>query len=109
MSDYATSPDMIVLHPADNVATALKNLAAGGPASLAGPEGRLQPLALRDQIKLGHKAALRNISKGELAIKHGVPFGRATSDIAVGEHVHIQNIASLSQETDLMPRDDRHD
>ena len=105
----STPPDMIVLHADDNVATALKNLLSSGAASVAGPDGPLESLLVRYDIKLGHKAALRPIPRGALVVKHGVPFGRATRDIAVGDHVHVHNVVSLSQETDLMPRDDRHD
>ena len=108
MNNLNRTPDMIVLHEDDNVATALTNLSAGSAAWVAGPSGRLADLILRDEIRLGHKAALRGIDAGALAVKHGAPFGRATAPIAVGEHVHIHNILSLSQETDLAPQGGDH-
>src|SRR4051812_45578359 len=98
-----TSPDLIVLHAEDNVATALKTIPAGTPARVAGPNGALPVLSLLTEIQLGHKAALRDISAGELVIKHGHPIGRATADIAAGAHVHVHNVVSLSRETDLAP------
>ena len=42
----------------------------------------------------GHKYALRLIKAGENVIKYGMPIGHATADIAVGEHVHIHNVAT---------------
>ncbi len=43
-------------------------------------------------IPFGHKAALCNIVAGDPVIKYGVVIGHATSAIASGEHVHVQNI-----------------
>ena len=40
----------------------------------------------------GHKYALCPIKAGENVIKYGSPIGHATSDIAVGEHVHTHNV-----------------
>ena len=42
----------------------------------------------------GHKYALRLIKAGENVIKYGMPIGYATADIAVGEHVHVHNVAT---------------
>lgn len=96
-----TAPDLIVLNDADNVATALRDLPVGTPARVAGTHGVLADLIPGSEIQLGHKAAIREIRAGELVIKHGYPIGRATADIAVGEHVHVHNVLSLSRETDL--------
>ena len=52
----------------------------------------------RDNVEVnlsdGHKYALSPIKKGEFVIKYGNPIGRATKDIAVGEHVHTHNLAT---------------
>ncbi len=40
----------------------------------------------------GHKYALREICMGENVIKYGMPIGRATQKIGVGEHVHVHNV-----------------
>ncbi|MBQ8248864.1 MAG: UxaA family hydrolase [Clostridia bacterium] len=49
----------------------------------------------------GQKYALAVIAKGENVIKYGFPIGHATKDIAVGEKVSPQNLASnLSGEGD---------
>lgn len=96
-------PDLIVLDPADDVATALRTVPAGAAARVAGRDGALSPLTVAAEIRLGHKAALRPIPAGALVVKHGQPIGRATAAIATGEHVHVHNVLSLSRETDLAP------
>lgn len=62
------------LNPADNVAVNLEN---------------------------GHKYAVRAISEGENVIKYGYPIGRATRDVAEGEHVHTHNMRT---NLDVRPR-----
>lgn len=42
----------------------------------------------------GHKYAIRPIANGENVIKYGMPIGRATCDIAVGDHVHVHNVVT---------------
>jgi altronate hydrolase len=71
--------------PRDNVATALRDLAAGEAqdgVTLGEPVGR------------GHKVALRAIAAGEAVLKFGFPIGRATRAIAPGAHVHSHNLAT---------------
>ncbi|HCX34595.1 MAG TPA: flagellar biosynthesis protein FlgA [Rhodocyclaceae bacterium] len=47
--------------------------------------------ALSD-IPIGHKLAIKSLRKGGTVIKYGVDIGCVTADIAVGEHVHTQNL-----------------
>lgn len=82
--------DCIVLHPADNVAVALRDLQAGEQITL--PDGR--ELTLPNDIAFGHKLALRSIGQGEKILKYGLPIGSVTRAIALGEHVHVQNLKS---------------
>lgn len=75
----------IVISPADSVGVALTPLKKGESA-----EG----VILKEDIKKGHKFALRAIAKGEKVIKYGEVIGRAKSDIGAGEHVHTHNMAT---------------
>lgn len=43
-------------------------------------------------IPLGHKVALRAIAAGQEVRKYGFPIGRASIDIAPGDHVHVHNL-----------------
>jgi (2R)-sulfolactate sulfo-lyase subunit alpha len=45
-----------------------------------------------NDIPIGHKAALREIKKGDTIIKYGFDIGKAVADIKVGEHAHVHNI-----------------
>ena len=73
----------IIINPIDNVAVALADLTKGELC-----EG----VTLIEDVKKGHKFALRPISSGENIIKYGVPIAHATRDIAVGEWVHTHNV-----------------
>ena len=75
--------DHLKINAKDNVAVALAPLKAG--------EERLG-VVLKEDIKSGHKFALRAIAEGENVIKYGSPIGRAAAPIAPGEHVHVHNV-----------------
>jgi hypothetical protein len=95
------NPDLIIFDPGDNVATALKNVPPGQAASVSNAHGERRSITPVVEIHLGHKLALSPILAGELVVKHGHAIGRATADIAIGEHVHVHNVVSLSRETDV--------
>jgi altronate hydrolase len=90
-------PDMIVLDPKDNVATALRDLDGPATVSIANPDGTRFDLEIQQPTKLGHKVAIRPILQNTPAIKHGEPFGLATAPIGPGSHAHVHNIISLSR------------
>ena len=43
-------------------------------------------------IPIGHKLAIKPLSKDDTAIKYGVDIGRVVAPIAEGEHVHVHNL-----------------
>jgi hypothetical protein len=90
-------PDLIVLDPKDNVATALRDLDGPAIVSIANPDGARFDLEITGPIKLGHKVAILPIPQDTPAIKHGEPFGLATAPISPGAHAHVHNIISLSR------------
>ncbi|MDA7827677.1 UxaA family hydrolase [Rhodobacteraceae bacterium] len=45
-------------------------------------------------LGMGHKIACRGIQCGDPILKYGMPIGFATTDIAIGDHVHLHNITS---------------
>lgn len=97
-----SGPDVLVLAAADTCGTVLRDLAAGTNARVQGPTGMLPPLPVLAPIRLGHKVALVPIAAGDLVVKHGEPFGRATAAIQPGASVHVHNVVSLSRETDVV-------
>ncbi len=84
----------------DNVATVIADLAAGETA-MAIVEEQDQEFTVIDPIPFGHKFAVKDIHQGEDILKYGSVIGRATSDIKVGEHVHVHNVESLRGRGDL--------
>lgn len=82
--------EMVRITSRDMVAVALKNLKAGDTVSWGAGE-----VTLKDDLPMGHKAALREIRKGETVIKYGYPIGEATEDIPAGAHVHTHNLHTL--------------
>ena len=74
----------------DDVAIALRDLAAGERVAVDGEE-----IELLDAIPRSHKFALRSVSANEPVRKYGQVIGRATTQIARGAHVHTHNLATL--------------
>ena len=74
----------VLIDPRDDVAVALTGLAAGDAIG-----GGVVATA---DIPVGHKIALRAIAAGSEVRKYGWPIGRATADIAAGDHVHGHNL-----------------
>ncbi|HEX8915064.1 MAG TPA: altronate dehydratase family protein [Humisphaera sp.] len=83
-------PQTIRIHPGDNVAVALADLPAGAAVEIPA----VAPVAAAGPVPRGHKVALRSIRAGELVLKYGYPIGKASRDIAPGEHVHSHNVVS---------------
>jgi len=92
--------DAIVIKPADNVATALRDLSKGEVAAVGVGDGTVS-VTLVDAITFGHKFAVRDIPVGQDILKYGEVIGRATAAIPAGAHAHVQNIESLRGRGDL--------
>ncbi len=87
MAIYALIEKAIVLKPEDDVAVAKAALTAGTVL-----EDGAERITVRDDIRPGHKIARRARRTGEPVRRYGQVIGFATRDIAVGEHVHTQNL-----------------
>lgn len=81
MKDYLKIQDM------DNVLVAIREIKKG---SLVEDEAR--EILVTEDIKPGHKLALKDIKKDEDVIKYGFPIGHASQDIAQGSWVHSHNL-----------------
>ena len=92
--------DAILLHAADNVATAVQDLKAGHSAAVRLGQDLVQCTVAED-IPYGHKFAVRAVRRGEDILKYGEVIGRATVDIGAGRHAHVQNVESLRGRGDL--------
>lgn len=83
-------PLALVLDPADNVAVAVVDLAAGTEVALDG----VGVVTAAEPIRFGHKLATVAIPEGAAIRKYDEVIGRASHDIAVGAHVHVHNVVS---------------
>lgn len=75
----------IKINPADNVAVAIEDLKEGFKVDEF-------DLDLKEDIKSGHKFALKDIKEGEEVIKYGMPIGRASKNIGKGAWAHTHNL-----------------
>jgi altronate dehydratase small subunit len=91
---------IVVMKAADNVATCLKNLAAGQIAEVS-IDGQRQSVKIRGDIPFGHKIALVDIAKGGDVLKYAEVIGIASQSIAAGEHVHVHNVESVRARGDI--------
>lgn len=78
---------LLFLHPKDNIAVSLVDLDEGQTIVQDGVS-----IKVMNHISRGHKIAIREIKRGSGIIKYGERMGHATSDISVGEHVHVHNV-----------------
>jgi altronate hydrolase len=76
---------LVVLHPADCVAVALKSIAVG--------EEVADGVHALERIAAGHKIATRAVVHGQPVLRYGQIIGFADGDIEAGEHVHSHNLA----------------
>lgn len=81
----------VMMKPQDKVAVALENIKAGSQIKVTCLDLTFE-LVLSEDVDFGHKFAVVPIRKGEDILKYGEVIGVATTDISVGEHVHIHNL-----------------
>ncbi|MBV8686580.1 MAG: altronate dehydratase [Alphaproteobacteria bacterium] len=80
---------LLRLDPRDDVAVALRDVAAGEALEVDG-----RALTVRSAAANGHKVALRDMAAGEIVHKFGHPIGRLTAPVRAGEPVHVHNLAT---------------
>jgi len=85
--------NVLLIHPDDTVAVALRDLATGEAVSAA--DSQVADVMTSEPVPFGHKVAVHGIAAGEQVRKYGAGIGVATRNIAPGEHVHTHNLASV--------------
>jgi hypothetical protein len=83
----------IKLHELDNVAVVLQPT----PKNLDLKVDNYS-IQTRDQIPVGHKIALKNITKNSEIVKYGKVIGLAAEDIQTGQHVHCHNVIDITEQ-----------
>jgi altronate hydrolase len=87
VTEIALDRVALTLAGGDDVVVAIRDLAAG--SVLSTPDGRL---VVATDVPRGHKLAVRAVAAGGSVHKYGQSIGRASADIAVGDHVHVHNL-----------------
>ncbi len=96
----------LIMHPTDNVATAVEEIQAGEEVAI--PGGKDIPLLrAAEKIPFGFKVALESIPQGEIIRKYGETIGKASAPIARGALVHIHNLEGTRARGDLERRGER--
>jgi len=85
------SQDMLMMDPLDNIAVCLRDFKADEKVSLRmGP--KTIHVKVQDQIPRGHKVCVKEIQNGAQVIKYGEVIGKASTEIHIGQHVHVHNV-----------------
>ena len=85
----ASAPMAVRVHPDDDVAVAVRPLAAGAEVAVDGAH-----VTLAGDVPAGHKFALRALGAGADVRKYGFVIGATTAPVAEGAWVHSHNLAT---------------
>ncbi len=93
----------LIMHPYDNVATAVEEVQAGEEVAVPTGVTTITFPAL-EAIPFGFKVAIQAIPTGQIIRKYGETIGTANTDIAQGALVHIHNLEGTRARGDLAKR-----
>ena len=87
-------PQLLVHHRDDNVGVVVvEGLKAGDNMLCVVTEDNSDfQLTATEDVPIGHKVALSDLSTDDSIIKYGVDIGRVVSTIKKGAHVHVHNL-----------------
>ena len=86
--------DAIWLEKEDNVVTVVEHMKKGDTIEYLDKDENKQSLEAKDDIRIFHKVAIKDIPKGDFVLKYGEHIGVASEDIKKGQHVHQHNTES---------------
>ncbi len=93
----------LIMHPSDNVATAVEEIQAGDEVAISAARTTIT-LRSKETIPFGFKIALQDIPPGEIIRKYGETIGKASVPIVKGALVHIHNLEGTRARGDLEGR-----
>ena len=87
-------PQLLVHDKQDNVGVVVvEGLTAGTKMLCVVTEDNSDfSLVVNDDVPIGHKVALADLTAGETAVKYGQDIGRIVENVAKGHHVHTHNL-----------------
>lgn len=89
-----TIPQLLVHDHKDNVGVVVVEGLKAGTEMLCvvTQDNSSSTMTCIDDVPIGHKVALRDISSGDVAMKYGEDIGRFKADVKKGGHVHVHNL-----------------
>lgn len=91
----------------DNVATVTTGVERGEPVQIISESGSvISEVQASSRIPSFHKLAIAEIPKGIRILKYGETIGISTSQIQVGDWVHIHNVESAAVPTSAFRREE---
>lgn len=94
----------LIMHPHDNVATAVEEIQGGEEVAIP-VVGTALTLCAIEAIPFGFKIALQEIPQGQIIRKYGETIGIASQPIAKGALVHIHNLEGTRARGDLAKKE----
>lgn len=55
-------------------------------------EDKMMAVTAKQDIPIGHKVALKDMTVGDTVMKYGIDMGKVIKPITTGEHAHVHNI-----------------
>lgn len=80
-------PEIVRIHPEDNVVVAVQPLEAGSSIEVDG-----ERIDIQEDVAVGHKVALDDLAQGTDVIKYGFPIGHVTETVRKGAWLHSHNM-----------------
>jgi (2R)-sulfolactate sulfo-lyase subunit alpha len=89
-----TSPDFMIHSPTDTVGVVVVEQVKAGQKLIGWVTETDETVTLvaQNDIPLGHKIALSDITSGDTIVKYGHDIGKAVSAITKGGHAHVNNV-----------------
>ena len=84
-----------LLDPRDDVATALRDLAAGTAVTVAAGDVSYD-VVLQEPIAIGHKFAVHALTAGQRVRKYGEVIGCLVAAVTPGAWVHVHNLETTA-------------
>ena len=87
-------PDLIIHDEKDNVGVVVIETTKKGQDCSAWimENDDSTKIQSKNEIPLGHKIAMTDLSEGDAIIKYGHDIGKVVKAIKKGEHVHVHNV-----------------
>jgi altronate dehydratase small subunit len=95
-----TAKRAILMHPQDNVATAVEEVEPGDEVRISGG-AETRTLHAVESVPFGFKIALEEIPRGAFILKYGETIGKAGVSIPKGALVHVHNLEGTRARGDL--------